>query len=591
MFDAQNRVRYSAGNLVFHYSMVSRILSNPLVCSVEPAAADISRQMVEKNIFYATSALFDKQPLLKAIFSEVKNGVDVLPYLLTIFEHILMAFNTPDEEAPDVTHRIDREVAFLVYSRLVRLNDVIKSTPQVAMGRDTTFKIVKRVLDTLTIPFEGEPLNGVQVMGILETRNLDFENLIVLSANEGVLPSTGNSSTFIPFSLRKGYGLPTVEENDAMYAYYFYRLLKRARKVTLLYDTTSQGLLSGEPSRYIYQLKYLSTRTVHEYAMTYEVKTTPINPIVVEKTENVLQLLQDYTMGKGGFSASALNTYLDCRLKFYFSYLAKLKKPDEITDDIDARVFGIAFHNIMEELYKPFTGKTITESHLNDIIADQKRVAVLVKKKFAETYFRDSNAGVDSVRGKLLIYSGIILKYVLKILSYDKSIAPFEYVGGELSAGRQVVVNPDICVQLKGIIDRVDRVNGQLRIVDYKSGNIATNSGKLVMKSVEELFVRNKKHNANTNAVFQTMLYAYMFGDENAIPSIYVLRNFFGSTPFEPRITGSDKDFIRYGNFHEEFSQHLAALFGEIFNPSEPFNQTIYAENCRICDFKNICGR
>jgi hypothetical protein len=591
LFDVQNRTRYGGGTILFHHSMVARVLTNALVCTVEPAAKDVYLHLVEKNIFYAEPALFSNHPLLKAIFTEVRNGNEVLPYLLNIFEIILEAFNATDEAGKVSVQRIDKEVAFILYTRLVRLNDVLKTTSQVAIGRDTVFKIVKRVIETLTLPFEGEPLSGVQVMGILETRNLDFENLIVISANEGVLPSTGKSNTFIPFNLRKGYGLPTVEENDAMYAYYFYRLLKRAQKVTLIYDTTSQGLLSGEPSRYIYQLKYLSDRKVLEYAMTYEVKSLQIPPISVSKSEKVLIQLTEYANGKGGFSASALNTYLDCRLKFYFNYLAKLKKPDEITDDVDARVFGIAFHNVMEELYRPFTGKTITQNHINAMVSDEKRIEQLVKKKFAESYFKDTNARAENVRGKLLIYSGIIAKYVMQILSFDSTLTPFEYVGGELRAERTIKVSENNTVQIKGIIDRIDRVNGELRIVDYKSGNIPLSNNKLTMKSVEELFIRTKKHNANTNAVFQTLLYACLYGDENAIPAVYVLRQFFGNNVFVPQIFDAEKNVVKYGNYHEEFTHRLSLLLGEIFNPDELFDQTIHKENCQVCDFKNICGR
>jgi len=217
------------------------------------------------------------------------------------------------------------------------------------------------------------------VMGILETRTLDFENLVILSMNEGIYPKSGNVPSFVPYNLRYGFGLPTVEHQDAIFAYYFYRLISRAKNIVLVYNSKADGMFTGERSRFLHQLVYESIFTVKEKEYGFEVKPVKAKPILVKKNGAILSALKKYHDSEGSYlSPSAINTYIDCSLKFYFRYIAGLKEPDEVKEEIDPAVFGRLLHISMNKLYEPFEGKLITGSDFDTILKQQDHIQVAV---------------------------------------------------------------------------------------------------------------------------------------------------------------------------------------------------------------------
>ena len=238
------------------------------------------------------------------------------------------------------------------------------------MSVETYFRLFKQLTHGISVAFRGEPLSGLQVMGVLETRAIDFENLIILSVNEGVYPVKSSASSFIPYTLRHGFGLPTREHQDSTYAYHFYRMISRAKRVFLLYDTRAEDMQTGEVSRYFYQLKYLYPDhfEISERVVAYDVAAPEISPVTVEKTSDVLQKLDAYREGgELSLSASLINNYINCPLQFYFTAVEGLSEEDEVQESVEADVFGSIFHRVMEIIYKRFLGKTITPDVLNEI--------------------------------------------------------------------------------------------------------------------------------------------------------------------------------------------------------------------------------
>ncbi|MFB6340891.1 PD-(D/E)XK nuclease family protein [Saccharicrinis sp. FJH62] len=596
----QQRVRYQKGMPNYYFKLVLQLLSNNILQRVAPHISELRNVMKDQNLYYVPSTFFKDDPVLKLIFTPVENGKEVINYLIRIFEMILLRLNSDqkDEETEPVIDT-EKEMLFALYTRLIRAGDLFGSAETVLPGRDLIFKLVKRIADNITLPFEGEPLKGLQLMGILETRNLEFENLIILSANEGFLPSTSHGTSFIPFNLRKGFGLPTVEEQDAMYAYYFYRLIYRAKNVHLIYDSSSQGVNTGEPSRYIYQLKYLMDIPVTERTVNYEVSLSTMRTITIQKNEEVLQALERFKSGSSALSASSLNAFLDCGLKFYLAYVERIREQDDIQDDIDARIFGNVFHDIMETLYQPFSGKMINRTDIADILKNKSQIEATVKLCFARNFFKnESITDTSRIKGKLLIYVKVLIKYTTKLLEYDMNSCPFKYIEGEKQVQHSLVLTDGSRVNLFGKIDRVDEKDGISRIIDYKSGTINVNTkNQIILKDLDALFDREKALNPDQKAIFQTLFYAMLYSTENGNtseihPGIIPIRKLFGKSALSPQIFTSNGDVISYdSDVKDQYEAGLKATIERIFDPELSFAQTDDLKNCEYCDFKNICGR
>ena len=595
----QQRIRYQKGIPNFHFKLVLQLLSNNILQRVAPQIKTLKDGMKEQNLFYVPASFFDNDPVLKLIFKPVETGKDVISYLIRIFETLLLKLNTDaNKDINESAIDTEKELIYTVYTRLIRTKDLFGSTDSILPGRDLIFKLIKRIADNTTLPFEGEPLKGLQLMGILETRNLEFENLIILSTNEGLLPSTSHGNSFIPFNLRKGFGLPTVEEQDAMYAYYFFRLIYRAKNVYLIYDSSSQGVNTGEPSRYIYQLKYLLDIPVTERTMNYEVSLSKMRTIRIQKKQDVLQALYRFKSGKSALSASSLNAYLDCGLKFYLAYVERIREQDDIQDDIDARIFGNVFHDIMETLYMKYSGKIITRNDIAGILKNKSTIEETVKLCFARNFFKNTSiSDTTRIRGKLLIYVKVLIKYTSKLLEYDMNSCPFTYIAGEKQVDYKLTLPDKSHVNLFGKIDRVDEKDGITRIIDYKSGTINVNSkNQIILKNIDALFEREKALPPDQKAIFQTLFYAMLYKTQRSVdskmyPGIIPIRRLFGKSSISPRIFTPDGEIVSYDDVKEIYEAGLMSTIAQIFDPQLSFEQTKDLKNCEFCDFKNICGR
>lgn len=598
----QKNIRYIDRVPVFYFRDVLPILNHQYVMAAAPEeVSQLVKDMTAGNRIYVHAADLNRHELLSILFTPVQNTEELSDYLI----HVLEALNAclrnnrpnPDDEemisnSTQTTADIEQEFIFHYFATVNRMKEVMCEA-KIEMRLDTYFRLLKRMTDLITIPFEGEPLSGLQVMGVLETRALDFDRLIILSMNEGIFPLKKAANSFIPYNLRRGFGLPTYEHQDSVWAYHFYRLIRRAKQVTLLYDTRTTGLQTGEVSRFVHQLRYHYQYPLIDELVVYDVASSAVPPISVQKTAEVEKLLSDFLSGgPRALSASAINTYLDCPLKFYFSVLEQIQEEDEITETVERDVFGSILHKVMEDLYAPFKGKLVTADLLKLLRKDQPLLTGTIARAFAELFFK--SPVVRPLEGENFLTGEMIRKYAEKILEQDARFTPFHYIESEKKVRATITLSDKRVVQLKGFIDRVDSLDRVLRIVDYKTG-----SGKLEFESVEGLFDKEVKD--RPKAVMQVFLYAWMYQQLPEYtgmpiqPAIYYLRTLFQRS-FNPVVEqkkgrGKADKVNSFQEFVADFEGKLRQCLDEIFNLDIPFTQTETGKACAYCSFRGLCGK
>ena len=376
----------------FTYEAVSKILKHPYTRQLSDHATRLERKLTKTNRFYPLPSELKKDDFLTILFTPQSNIRELCDYLLRLIKSISILYRK-EGEYDDIFNQLYRASIFQSHLKINRLYSLIESG-ELSVRTDTLKRLITKVLTASNIPFHGEPAIGLQIMGVLETRNLDFRNLIMLSLNEGQLPKAGGESSFIPYNLRKAFGMTTIEHKNAVYAYYFYRLIQRAENITLLYNTSSDGLNRGEESRFMLQLL---VEGPHEITREYlEAGQSPQNTleIQIEKTPEILRrLYRAYDIAQPEsviLSPSALNTYLDCRLRFYYRYVAGLKTPDEVSAEIDSALFGTIFHLSAQLAYTDLTanGKMIQREDLERLLRNEIKLQGYVDQAFKQELFK-----------------------------------------------------------------------------------------------------------------------------------------------------------------------------------------------------------
>lgn len=477
----------------------------------------------------------------------------------------------------------------IVSEQFIALMGIVKKLHSLPIEEteNLSLKAIQKIFIQLSlrneITLRGEPLNGIQVMGMLETRALDFKNIILLSANEGVLPKTETIESFIPFDIRFTFKLPLPKDKTDIFAYHFYRLMQRAENITLVFNSESGQLGGGEPSRYILQIKNELAKVnrsiqVHEqyFSVPAEI-TTKRNDISIAKNESVMQLVKD--KATRGLSPSALNSFIACSLKFYFSQIIKIRPEDSIEENLESDVFGNIVHGVLEEIYNPFVGKHIAG---NELEKNLKNLENLMVKQFQEE-FRGGNIS----NGKNLLMAKVAEKFVRQFVEDDveriQENAPF-LLGVEEKKEAEVEVG-NFKVKLYGIIDRIekDELNKTIRIIDYKTGRVDKN--ELIFKEWETLAEDTKFSKA-----FQLLFYSYLFSSIHKSnltleAGIYSMRN-NSSGLLKLSVPEADKK----GSL-QNFEKILKSVLQNLLDPEQPFQQTNDTDRCKWCDFKSICNR
>ncbi len=580
----------------FYYRNVLPILSHRYVQSIVGTKADaLAQNIIKYNKIVIPAEELKIHPLLNLIFNSVKDYKDLGALLKSVLSKINLSLsdNNTDSQikADSLSYDIESEFIVEYYKTVNKLEGALQGV-FAEMSIDTYLKLLKKHVTSTSVSFSGEPLAGLQIMGVLETRALDFENLIILSMNEGIFPTKKTSNSFIPYNLRRGFELPTYEHQDSIFAYHFYRLINRARRIFLLYDTRTEGLQTGEVSRYFNQIKYLypDSFDITEKLAVYKVSTSDSPPIVVKKTPQIMEKMNMFTpTGGKSLSASAINTYLNCPLQFYFSVVEGMDEADEVSEGIEASTFGTIFHSVMESIYNPLEGKMVTADLLHKIENDDESLTRFIEQSFTDNFFNTDK--VRKLTGRNFLAGEVIRKYVKQVLLIDRKQTPFIYVKSEKKIVKDYPLPSGRTISLKGFIDRVDKTKGKTRIIDYKTGR-----GDMHFKTIEELFDKQLKN--RPKAVMQVFMYAHLYlyecPNEVVTPGIYYLRELFGNN-FDPiikqrnyRDTETVSDFAM---FREDFKERFDSCLDEIFEPQIPFVQTQTGEPCKWCQFSTICRK
>ena len=585
----------------YTFQSVVTLLKHPYTRQLTGQAELLEKELTRNNRFYPLPGELGKDEFLTRLFTPLSGNLNLCIRLSETLQQVAGIYqaNTSGTEDTDAFNQLYRESLFKAYTTINRFRTLIEED-ELTVQSETFRRLLVKVLSATNIPFHGEPAIGMQVMGVLETRNLDFRHLVLLSVNEGQLPKSGGDSSFIPYNLRKAFGMTTIEHKIAVYAYYFYRLLQRAERITLMYNTSSDGLNRGEWSRFMLQFLIEWPHPITRQFLEAGQSPQGTSPITVEKTPDVMRRMQSLfdvrANPKAKFSPSALNYYLDCPLKFYYRYVAGLSAPDEVSAEIDSATFGSIFHYAAEHIYKDLTthGKVINKEALETLLRNEVKLQDYVDTAFKKLLFNVPQNEKPEYNGVQLINSAVIARYLKQLLQNDLRYAPFTFIASEMEVDEPIDIQTPkgvIKSRIGGIIDRMDSKDGTLRIVDYKTGGDADTP-----PHVESLFIPDKKR---SNYVFQTFLYAAIMCRKQPTMKIapallYIHRA--ATETYSPVIQMGEprkpkeavEDFSKY---EKEYRERLQGLLEEIFNPEKSFTQTEIIEKCTYCDFKALCKR
>lgn len=594
---------YNPNNGRYLFAEVISVLKHPYTRQLSPEAEKLEQTLTRDNRFYPLPSELKQDNVLELLFTPRRNNLDLCGMLSEALKEVAVIYQQQAASHSDAFDQLYRESLFKTYTLVNRFHTLIESK-ELNVQAGTFQRLLTRVMSSSSIPFHGEPAIGMQVMGVLETRNLDFRHLIMLSINEGQLPKAGGDSSFIPYNLRKAFGMTTIDHKIAVYAYYFYRLMQRAEKVTLVYNTATDGINRGELSRFM--LQFLIEWGYPVLRKQLEAAQSPQSsaPIIIEKTPDVMERMKSVfdirNNPKALISPSALNCYLDCPLKFYYKYVALLSAPDEVTADIDSAKFGSIFHYAAEHIYKDLTahGKLISRENLETLLKDEVRLQTYVDNGFKELFFNLPQNEQPEYNGIQLINSAVIVKYIQQLLRNDLRYAPFTFVGSE----QRIFENIEICTstgdiqsRIGGIIDRIDSKGESLRIVDYKTGGDADTPA-----NVQSLFIPDKKR---SNYVFQTFLYASIVckklrekNDSRLVAPALLYIHRAASENYSPVIQMGEprkpkEPVDNFAQYEGDFRENLKTLLEDIFNPDISFTQTEIEDKCAYCDFRALCKK
>ncbi len=587
--ELQARRRTKGEGCTFYHADVAGLLSHPYVAaSDEVLTRTLAEEIVRERRISVDAVWLGRNELLRSIFAPAATWRELSDGLLGIIQTVARIPYRGD----DARQRI--EFLAVISEEIGKLRNSLEAC-DIDITAEVYTSLLRRHLQTIRIPFEGEPLEGLQVMGILETRNLDFENVVILSMNDDNFPGNRMSqASFVPYNLRAAFSLPTPEHHEGVYAYYFYRLIQRARHVHMLYCAHADEKSTGEPSRYVYQLDYESGHPVQRIEVGVDVNLASAQPIVVPKDGPVLQCLERFVdpASPAALSPTAFFRYVACPLRFYFHSVARLKSDEEVSEEVDAPMFGTILHAAAQRLYAAVVGQAHPGERLQQMLRSAE-VSAAVVGAINDHYLRDEHATVADYSGNLLLVKDIVERYLRGgIIRYDAAHDAFTTIGLEqevayafpfATAGRTLEL------KFAGIADRIDRLDdGTLRVVDYKTG-----APHLEFDGIESLFSGEGKQRLSN--ILQTLLYSMMLFRSrgcDARPALYYVRSMHRDD-YAPDL--DDKQIglrgASYSSYAVAFEQAVRAALAELYDPAVPFVQCEDADTCKFCDFNIICKR
>lgn len=606
-----------------HYVLIA--LRHPYTRYISEKYTELLAKLDEQKRFYPSREFLslDGDEGLTLLFRNLEEATASQDeYNRKLITYLLDVLRTIGTHAKELNDPLFHESLYRTYTLLNRLQDLIIAG-DLQVDIITLERLIQQLIQTTSIPFHGEPAEGIQVMGVLETRNLDFDHILILSCNEGKLPKGVNDSSFIPYSLRKAYGLTTVENKVAIFAYYFHSMLQRAHDITLTYNNATEDGQSGEMSRFMLQMMVESQHSIKRKTLVAGQK--PLRPAYSEaqKTDEVMAVLDNIKM----ITPTFLNTYQRCQKQFYYKYVKGLLEPDEIDEDeVDNKIFGNIFHRAAELFYYTFASKddiatddqgkqrlirpiVITADNLDHALKDTSLVYRLVDQAFREELFKVSSSDYHpKYNGLQLINKEVIASYLRQLITIDRRQAPFSIIGMEIVVSTTLGVataRGQKLFRIGGFIDRLDSVAAsgnpsalgnlaeRIRVIDYKTGRSRTSHPK----DIEEVFSTQPlaigKHN---DYYLQAILYSlivkndrrYNPAQEPVSPGLLFIQN-AGADDYDPTLKLGKELLTDVAPLEAEFTDHLRSLLADIYDPALPLKPTEDKKRCVFCPYAALC--
>lgn len=600
----------------FNLVNVCNVLKHPYVIAGSENSIKLREKLLKEKRFYPTAEELHEDEFLEKIFTRYNDNKEWMERLASLVFEIANISANSNDDANELYNKLFCEATLKVHTQIQRVIHLLESG-ELNIEQVTAGRLLIRMLSMQSMPFHGEPVVGLQVMGLLETRNLDFKNIIMLSVNEGNIPKGKGENSYIPYNLRCAFGLTLSENRDSIYAYYFYRLLQRAEKITLVYNNSSDSKGSGECSRYILQLSGSNLYNIERLALSAKQNCEIISNKNVEKTDFMVDTLRKrfdkgYNKNAKLLTPSAINRYIKCGLSFFYYYVLGLKPIEEVDVEMRPTDFGVVFHKAAEELYKRMT----TEKHIIDLDSIEQYLKYpqyldeIVDIAFKETFFK---GGTPIYNGEQYINRGMLKRFLLHLLRIDKSVAPMYYICGEGEVCMPYSIESNgnrIDLEIGGTIDRIDVKGDTVNIIDYKTGGGARDA----KSSLEEIFAHEGK---SSGYRLQSFLYSIVIDEllsGNMVKTsgggcnwsnilkplkptkvsphlLYVHKENNKAIREDYIVDVKDEPVTDISVIKKEFIEQLNCVLVDIFDKNVPFKPTCDEKRCEYCDYKKICGK
>lgn len=573
---------------------VQILLHHPYIKYISEKSQEIFDDLNSQKTFYLSKEQLGKDDNLKLLFSNAYSNDDskltTNSKLLHWIIDVLRIVGTGIGLAEESNDPLAEESIFRMYTLLNSMVALVDDN-ELDVDLITLEKLINQVVQSTSIPFHGEPAEGIQIMGVLETRNLDFDHVIVLSCNEGKLPKGINDNSFIPYAIRRAYGLTTIDNKVSIYSYYFHSLLQRAGDITLVYNNATSDGQTGEMSRFMLQLMVESGHKINKLNIVAQQTPQHSLPEGIKKTPEIMNIINEINR----LSPTAINTYIRCQLRFYYRYLQRIKEPENDDNEMNNAFFGSIFHRVAELFYEPYykNKQLIQKEDIDRALKNKALIDACVEQAFREILFKVSKHTHVEYNGLQLINRQVIKDYFIKQLKIDQQLCPFRIRGLEKSVYEDFDIKGTRIVKIGGSIDRLDELERPgkqpvIRVVDYKTGtNNSTN-----VKSLEEVFTDENLKN-HTDYYLQAMLYSLIVRDQSkenlpVSPALVFIQK-QGTDNADCTLRINKEPIEDIATYSDEYREGLINVVSDIFNPELTLQPTEDINRCASCPYKALC--
>ena len=604
---------YVAHSDKYRLNSVNAVLNHPYMRYISPDYGQLYRKLnIESKVYYPDSSLLASDDGTKLLFANL-TAEEGQSLTFKLSRWLMKVTELIARNAAECNDQFFHEAIFRTYTILNRVTSLAENG-DLDVDIITFQRLLNQLIRATSVPFHGEPISGIQIMGVLETRNIDFDHLLILSANEGNMPKGVNDTSFIPYNIRKAHGLTTIDNKVAIYSYYFYRLLQRANDVTIVYNSATENGSTGEMSRFMLQILVESGHNIARRSLQAGQNMVSFPRIEVLKTPRVMDILlsrfdkcrHHSNTDMPLLTPTAINRYMRCPKQFYYNYVCGIREPDTTDEDkIDNRIFGNIFHSASQKIYERLTARG-SHIHANDIqklLDSRTAIASVVDEAFREELFRlpPNSRFRPEYDGLQIINREVIITYVRKLLLTDLRLTPFEIIGLEVDTKEDMTIQADdlsFKTTIGGRIDRLDCINdgeGQrIRVIDYKTG------GRLMpsLSIIDDVFDSSKIHSNHSDYYLQAMLYSGIVRHTDKYnprripvsPALLFIQRASGDN-YDPTLCFGHEKITDIENFKPEFDAMLQTKVNEIFSSTIPFRPTQNDEICRTCPYIRLCGK